>query len=782
MADKRLPNLETGDYDVSPRLLELKKSPTETIDLMNLMSADVTASGSFDLSGVETTSLGKLLHALPIPALLVDRKYRIVFCNDSCGDGVPCAPDQGQALDFLFPRTSHSVKARELVDRVFQLRKQQISELLVLLGQRKLWCRISWRPIRVAMERYALLLFEDLTLERKQNLIDRRHKDELKKAHGQLEKRVQERTAELLTINDQLRAEIGMRRKAQAKFKLAAQIIESSNEAILLTDLEGKIVHVNSAFSKVTGYTRDEVLGQGPAILTSGGRDTEFYKNIWQTLIKTGEWQGEVWDRRKNGVVYPKLLSLSAVKGKGGEVTHYVGIFSDITKIKQTEQRLQRLAHFDPLTELPNRVLFHERLHQALVQARREKNTVAVMLLDLDRFKSINDTLGHRFGDRLLVSVADRISESLRRSDTAARLGGDEFTVMLPRITDAHAAAKVARKIIDVLSKPFALDGREVFITTSIGITLSPDDGTKVERLLQNADTALYYAKERGKNNFQFFSREMNLNVLKRLKLETTLRNSMTKDKFLLHYQPMVDAVSGRVVGMEALLRWQHARRGSVSAAKLIPVAEETGLILPIGEWVLRTACKQNREWQRMGFPPMRVAVNFSGRQLKQSKIVDTVLGILEETGLDPGSLEIELTETVMMEDVDGTIETLQELKRQGIQISIDDFGTGYSSLNYLRKFPIDKLKIDQSFVKDISSSEYEQEIIKAVLAVAHSRDLKVIAEGVETGEQLKFLRQHGCDQVQGFYVCPPISVDRFTRLLQQRSAPASGSNPPTDR
>ena len=437
--------------------------------------------------------------------------------------------------------------------------------------------------------------------------------------------------------------------------------------------------------------------------------------------------------------------------------TRYVGFFSDISGMKKAQQRLRKLAHFDPLTGLPNRILLRDRLEQAIFQAEREGKMVGVMLVDLDRFKNINDTLGHTFGDSLLVAFAERLKSGLRESDTVARIGGDEFTVVLPAVTDEYGLAKVADKILSGLGKPFALDGREVFIGASIGIAVYPHDGRKAGRLLQNADTALYHVKERGRNSFQFFESQMNVSVLKRLKLEQVLHSAYDQGKFLIHYQPIIETESNMIVGMEALLRMQHRSSGIVSAGRLIPVAEETGFIVPLGEWVLQKACEQNKIWQTMGFSPLPISVNVSPRQLKHHGLVETVLRILDETGLDPQYLEMELTESVMMDDSISAIKAFEQLKKAGVSISIDDFGTGYSSLAYLSSLPVDKVKIDRSFIRELTSGTCEQAIVQAILTVAHSRNLRVVAEGVETVEQLSFLKQTRCDEVQGYLMGRPM-------------------------
>lgn len=558
-------------------------------------------------------------------------------------------------------------------------------------------------------------------------------------------------------------------KQAQEKLRLSAKIIESSNEGILVTDVQGNIVDVNEAFCSLTGYGREEVIGQNPRMMKSDRHTSDFYREIWRSLKERGHWAGEVWDRRKNGEVFPKLLSISAVRNDADEVAYYVGIFTDITNIKLTEQRLHHLAHFDPLTQLPNRLLFHDRFQQALLEVGRHQRMVALILLDLDRFKNINDTLGHQAGDALLDAAAKRLSSCVRKSDTVARLGGDEFSLVLSDIPDPKSAAGVARKIIEVFAEPFNLDGREVFVTASMGITLYPSDGARVERLLQNADMALYRAKEQGRNNFQFFSEDMNLEVVKRLDLELALRGALERNEFAVYYQPRLDCLTGRITGVEALVRWNHPTRGVVEPSDFIYAAEETGLIVPIGEWVLRASCEQKRAWQEAGLPSVDMAVNVSARQLGQTDLVDTAVGIIADTGLDPGSIELELTETVAMKDADATIRILREFKKNGIRVCIDDFGTGYSSLSYLKRFPIDKLKIDKSFVEFCPTSPDDKAIVETVVAMAHSLKLSVVAEGVETEDQLSLLRMVNCDEWQGYYFSPPVPADEFAALLQKR-------------
>ncbi len=557
------------------------------------------------------------------------------------------------------------------------------------------------------------------------------------------------------------------RKLALEKLHLAAKIIESSSEAMITTDTTGRVVGVNRAFSQITGYCRQDVLGQMADLFLLGINGST--SGIWETATSTGSWQGEVWDKKKNGEPYPKALVLSAVRSNEGVVTHYVGTFSDITKIKKAEKRLQLLAHFDPLTQLPNRLLFRDRLERALIGADRRKSTVALMLLDLDRFKNINDTLGHGAGDNLLIQVSKRLNDSVRKGDTVARLGGDEFAVVLPDMSSNIAAANVARKIVQSMSKPFDIDGREVFVTTSIGITYYPLDGIQFDRLLQNADMALYRAKELGKNNFQFFCEEMNIKARDLSDLENALRGAIGRDEFVVYYQPRVNLRTGEIVSAEALLRWRRPGNGLVMPGEFISVAEETGAIVPIGYWVLENACAQMKQWHDMGLPRIGVAVNVSARQLHDNGLVDTIGRVLAKTGLNPSSLELELTESVAMQDAALTIEIFTELKKMGIRISIDDFGTGFSSLSYLKRFPIDMLKIDRSFVKDIANDPDDESIVKAIIAMAHSLKLGVVAEGVETKEQLRFLGLHHCEEWQGFFFSRPGPAEDMAQMLSKR-------------
>ncbi|WP_353572480.1 EAL domain-containing protein [Candidatus Albibeggiatoa sp. nov. BB20] len=565
--------------------------------------------------------------------------------------------------------------------------------------------------------------------------------------------------------------DITERKQTEEKLKQAAKVLENSAEAICITDEESRIIVVNRAFSQITGYDEGEILGKTTNILKSGKHDSTFYKNMWTLIQVTGRWEGEIWNRRKNGEVYPEWLNISVIRDEmTKEITNYLAIFSDITRTKQNEQRLAYLAHYDDLTGLPNRTLFYERVERALFLAKEHNYKIAVVFLDLDHFKYVNDTWGHAVGDLLLKDASKRIVQCVRKNDTVARLGGDEFTAVLDHIDNSETAATVGQRILDSLRPPFHLNGHETFISSSIGISIYPSDGKDVETLLKHADIAMYRAKDQGKDNYQFFTAQMNVEAQQRLLLETKLRHALERNELRLYYQPQVHLASGHIIGAEVLVRWQHPDMGLLSPQQFIPLAEETGLIVLIGEWVLHAACEQHKIWRDNGYPHLRLAVNLSSRQFRENNLAERIIQILEETEMDASLLELEITESVLMKDADKAVETLNILKKMGIQLAIDDFGTGYSSLNYLKRFPIDKLKIDKSFICDIPKSIDDMTITKAIVALARSLHLKVIAEGVETKAQLAFLKSLRCDEVQGYLISHPIPVNQFVELLDTQS------------
>ena len=559
--------------------------------------------------------------------------------------------------------------------------------------------------------------------------------------------------------------------RATKDLVLFAEVIKNTEEAIIISDANNVIVSVNRAFVRITGYSEAEVIGKNPRILNSGRQGKEFYQAMWQSIKEIGYWQGEIWNRRKSGEIYPEWLSISTVKNSRNEIMRHVAIFMDITKRKEVEQRIHLLAYYDPLTSLPNRVLFGDRLGQALAASRRGGGKVALLFLDLDRFKGINDSLGHAAGDLLLQSVADRLKLCIREMDSICRQGGDEFMVLLPGIEKREDVAAIAQKILAAMSDPHYIEGRNLVVSFSIGISIYPADADTPEALIQNADAAMYHAKEHGRNNFQFFTPDMNAEALDLLSLEADFRRAMVNGELQIYYQPQIDNATGAIVGVEALARWLHPERGFVPPSRFVSIAEESGLIGQLGEWVLRTACAQNRKWQEDGIVKIPVAVNLSALQFHQKDLVELIVGILHETGLEPRYLELELTEGIIMKNAESTIATLNALKKAGVLLSIDDFGTGYSSLSYLKRFPIDKLKIDQSFIRDVATNENDALITTTIISMGHNLRFKVIAEGVETAEQISFLKEHQCDETQGYYVSTPLPPEKLVRFIQSRAA-----------
>jgi len=564
--------------------------------------------------------------------------------------------------------------------------------------------------------------------------------------------------------------DITERKEATERLRLFARIFDTINEGVAVTDASNNIMLVNPAFSAITGYSATEAIGKNPRILHSGLMDKVFYDKMWQSIKKTGRWQGEITDRRKNGESYIEWLSISTMKDERGEFSHHIAVVSDISERKAAEERMVYIAQHDFLTGLPNRMMLHDRLTQAIAHAEREQRKVAVMFLDLDRFKAINDTLGHLTGDKLLQIVADRINSVARTSDTVSRLGGDEFAIMLPYIENTDDIAMIALKLLASIAGPCVIDGNEIEVTTSIGISVFPEDGVDSESLIAHADAAMYQAKGNGRNNYQFFTREMNRRTLERILIKNKLSHALERNELFLLYQPQVDLQSGHIIGAEALIRWDNPLYGKVLPAQFIPIAEENGLIPPIGEWVLREACRQNQEWRKLGLMKITMAVNLSSVQFRQKNLGEIIKAILSESGLAPSGLELEITESVVMQDAEAAILLLEDMKAMGLKLSVDDFGTGYSSLNYLKRFPIDKFKIDKSFVRDLTTDTDDAVIVSTIISMAHSLKLKVIAEGVETAEQLAFLKQQGCDEIQGYYFSQPVSAEEFRKLLSSGS------------
>lgn len=562
------------------------------------------------------------------------------------------------------------------------------------------------------------------------------------------------------------------RLRAERERQLAATVFENSREAIVITDARQRIISINRAFTEITGYTLEEVRGKKPSVLASGRHDARFYEQLWKTLEADGYWQGEIWNRRKNGEVYPEWLGISVVRDQHATITHYVGIFMDITKRKEAEQRIDFLAYHDPLSGLPNRALLIDRLSQSIAHAQRTGTLFAVLFLDLDRFKTINESLGHRIGDRLLKIVAERLQGLLRDGDTVSRQGGDEFTILLSDLQRNEQIGRMAEEILTRLAEPMQIDEHRLSVTASIGISVFPHNGQDVETLLKNADAAVFHSKEDGRNTFRFFTSDMTEISRRRLDLENRLHRAIAEENFELYYQPEVEAQSGIIRGVEVLLRWHEPELGWVSPGDFIPIAEDSGLIIPLGEWILRKACREAHYWQADCSVPMPIAVNISAIQFHRADFADLVEAVLRESGLQPGLLELELTERILMGDRKSTLSTMDRLNRLGVRLAIDDFGTGYSSLSYLHRFKVDKLKVDQSFVSEMSDSADAKAIVKSIIDLAHNLQIAAVAEGVETPAQVEYLQHFGCELMQGYLLCRPLPRDRIMAFFKQGYIP----------
>ncbi|TKC20176.1 EAL domain-containing protein [Robertmurraya kyonggiensis] len=553
---------------------------------------------------------------------------------------------------------------------------------------------------------------------------------------------------------------------AQKERKLAAKVLENINEGVIITDAQGCILSVNPAFEIVTGYRADEVYGQNPKILQSGIHSSEFYKEMWSQVCSSGNWQGEIWNRKKNGEVYPEWININSVKDESGNITHFIAVFSDITDRKHTEEKLRLLAHYDTLTGVANRYSLNKRLGSLIDTASKYNQQLAVLFLDLDRFKHINDTLGHNYGDLLLKEVSLRLKSLIKNKDMIARLGGDEFVIVLSNIKHPKEAIHLAESIIQALKGSFILKQHEVFVSTSIGISLFPLDGDAIEILLRNADKAMYKAKSTGKNHYELYHTDMHQDESKQMLMEIQLRKALERKEFHLTYQPIVDASTGMISGMEALLRWNNDELGNVLPERFIPLAEETGLIIPISEWVISQACVDVKNIHLNGYANMQVSINISALHFNQESFVKSVEAILFTTNVNPRAVEFELTESMIMPNAIETIHKLVKLKKLGLKLSVDDFGTGYSSLSYLNRFPLDTLKIDKSFISKIGRYQDDTSIEEAIITIAHRLHLKVIAEGVESKKQLNFLKREKCDLIQGYYITRPIPLEELIDFL----------------
>lgn len=563
--------------------------------------------------------------------------------------------------------------------------------------------------------------------------------------------------------------DITERKRNESQLRKLSLAVEQSPAAVIITNLDAAIEYANPKFTAVTGYSLDEVIGQNPRILQSGDMPREDYRQLWAHLLAGEEWRGEFLNKRKDGRLFWERAVISPLRDETGAITHYIGIKEDITTQKQYEEQLAYQATHDELTGLANRTMLKDRIDQEAKHVLRSHHLVAVILLDLDRFKVINDSLGHALGDELLCQVARRLEKIVRTTDTVARIGGDEFVVLFSEVASVGVIRKLAIKILAALSGPYLLSDQEVTLSASLGISVAPTDGQDSTTLIRNADIAMYQAKE-GKSGFSFYTQEMNDRLVESLRLEGDLRRALERGEFELHYQPKIDLISGHINGCEALLRWQHPQQGLVSPGHFIPLAEETGLIIPIGTWVLQTVCHQIKQWNDQGLPAIPVAVNLSARQLRSGDIVTLVRDVLQQVELDPGLLELELTESMIMDDPLGAKELLQRLKTLGVSLSLDDFGTGYSSLNYLRRFPFDNLKIDKSFISDVVTDPTGASVVTSIIDIAHNLGLMAIAEGVETREQLDFLIANHCDVMQGYLFSKPLPAAEFARTLKEKT------------
>ena len=668
--------------------------------------------------------LKQLIETIPGPIFYKDEHARYLGCNSAFANFI------GIAAGDLIGKTPHDIAPAELADKYLAADRT----LLDKPGTQIYEC-----PVRYANGEIRDVMFHKATFTQPDGAV------------GGL-------VGFMLDITE--------RKRMEASLRQAATVFDSSAEGVTITSPDGTIVAVNRAFTEITGYSEAEVLGRNPSMLQSGRHNKAFYRDMWTAVERSGRWQGEVWNKCKNGRLFPEWLTISAVKDSSGAITHYVGVFSDITAIKTAYEQLNYQAHHDSLTGLPNRLLLEDRLHVALQRARREQTGLAVLFVDLDRFKKINDSLGHDVGDRVLCEVAVRMSKLIRGSDTVARLGGDEFLILMEGVGDSGTALNVADKILENLREtPVSLD-QEFFVGVSIGISIFPEDGDDATTLIKNADIAMYRAKQRGRNTSEFYTPELTDSALEHFHLETELRRAIERDELRIYLQPQFSLVTGKLIGAEALVRWQHPEQGLVLPGKFIPLAEESGLIVDIGEWVQRAACQYWAAWTREGLNPGVVSINVSSVEFRRGRIQEIVRRTLDATRLPPALLELEITESAVMSQVESGIQILNDLRAIGINLAIDDFGTGYSSLAYLKRLPLNKLKVDQSFVRGLPDNAEDCAIARAVIALGHSLQLTIIAEGVETHEQSEFLLREGCDEIQGYLRGKPMPVDEFARAF----------------
>ena len=684
-----------------------------------------------------------MVRQLVVPAFVVDTECRVLVWNQACErlTGMPAAEVIGTRDHW---RAFYPEPRPCLADLIAQGRLSEIERLYLSysLGNgngngtethAENWCLMPLRGTQLCLA------------------IDA---GPIRDANGRI-------VAAIETLRDMTQQKL-----AESALRLTASVFENSQEGIVITDPQSRILEVNSAFSRLTGYSHQEAMGQTPAMLKSGLHDTVFYQEMWRRLRESGQWQGEVWNRRKSGQVYPEILHINAVKNGEGAVTHYIGMFIDITDLKNTQQRLESLANYDALTDLPNRVLLAERLHRAMAKAKNHERLVAVCFLDLDDFKLVNDFHGHETGDRFLVEIAKRLLASIRPGDTVARLGGDEFVLLLTDLVSADDLEHILGRIFDAVSKPFRLDGIEIGVSLSVGVTLYPLDDSDPDTLLRHADQSMYQAKQLGRNRYQLFDLEAEQKVQTRHRELERIRQALQHGEFRLHYQPKVNMRTGEIIGVEALIRWQHPERGLLSPAAFLPTVEQSSLIVDIGEWVLHEALAQVDLWSSEG-RPMAVSVNIAARHFQHIDFVARLKTILaEHPRVSPQLLELEILESAAIEDVEMMREVMASCQAIGVSFALDDFGTGYSSLSYLKQLPAETLKIDQSFVSDMLDEQSDFGLIEGVISLANVFRKRVIAEGVETPEHGLVLMRFGCDCAQGYGIGYPMPAQQVTTWM----------------
>ncbi|MBF0309382.1 MAG: EAL domain-containing protein [Magnetococcales bacterium] len=557
----------------------------------------------------------------------------------------------------------------------------------------------------------------------------------------------------------------------EAGLDMARRVFASVQEGVVITDASGSICSANASFQAMTGYEEAEMLGRNMRFLKSGRHDAAFYAELWKSLLSKGQWQGNIWNRRKNGDIYPQWSTINCIRDKDGVIRHFVGVLSDLTDMRESEEQLKYLAHYDPLTELPNRILFKDRLSQSLSQARRTDQLVGVLWLGLDRFRQINGAGSRALGDQVLKAVGARLRNALREGDTVARVGGDEFAVLATNILEVQHLGHVAEKLQQALNQDIRIGDQSLRVHASIGVTIFPLDESDPDTLLKHAETAMGQVKARGGSGSQFFTQQMGEMAMRRWNIEKGLQRALERGEFFLHYQPQYCVATGRLVGVEALVRWRSPQFGLVSPDQFVPLAEESGLIVPLGEWVLREACQQNVRWQEAGYAPIKMAVNVSPRQFLKDGLEEAVENALTDTGLDPRWLELEITESLFLGDQKRVLSVLKRWREKKLHISIDDFGTGYSSLSYLSTYPVQSLKIDRSFIRDVARNAESASIARTILSLAKNLNLYVVAEGVANEDQMSFLRGMGCDKVQGFLFSPPVPAQDILPLLSPMEA-----------